>query len=327
MDNLTHGLLGLAIGSLYRPAPVPASTDAAVTAAHTSRAVVWGAVLAAELPDIDVFYGTSDPLSEFKYHRGLTHSFLLAPVIAAVATGIVKLFFRRARVGPVYLFSLLAVLLGHITADLWTGWGTMSLLPFSPARLGLDWVNIIDPIMLGILLAGLVYGLRRPQVRRQALTTALVLTLAYVGVRGTVHTLFENQVAARYVGAEKVAIWPGMNPFGEWEYAAHLGDQYVTGRVSFGRGVVEETRVAAPDVHDPAVAAAFASPELAPLFRFAAFPVVQDEKLAGGETRLAVSDLKYGYFRYAISVDATGHVALLNEPRHGFTNPPPRAGS
>ncbi|MHB9145014.1 MAG: metal-dependent hydrolase [Symbiobacteriia bacterium] len=322
MDNLTHGLLGLAVGSLYRPdSRGPVGDDGT-----TGRAVVWGAVLAAELPDLDVFYGTSDPLSEFKYHRGLTHSFIFAPVVAAVATAIVKIFFRRARVGPVYAFSLLAVLLAHITADLWTGWGTMSLQPFSPVRLGLDWVNIIDPVMLGILLAGVVYALRRPQARRRALTMALALTLAYVGVRGTVHTLFEHQVAGRYQGAAKMAVWPDMNPIGEWEYVAQVGDQYATGRVGFRRGVVEQARVAVPDAQDPAVAAALASSDLAPLFRFTAFPVVTDERIAGGGTRLAVSDLKYGYFRFGVVLDAAGHVALISQPRHSFTNPPARSG-
>jgi len=98
MDNLTHGLLGLAVGSLGWPDRDDAKT-------RTGRATVWASVIAAELPDLDVFYGRGNPLAEFQYHRGITHSFLLAPVVAAVAAALTKLVFRKGRLGPLYLFS------------------------------------------------------------------------------------------------------------------------------------------------------------------------------------------------------------------------------
>lgn len=135
--------------------------------------MVWAALIAAELPDLDIFYGAGDPLADFKYHRGITHSVLMAPVVAAVATGLVKLVFRRARASPVYLFSLLSVLFAHLVNDLWTGWGTMVLQPLTVVRFGLDWVSIIDPIITLPLLFAFLWGFRRPALRRRLLVGAL----------------------------------------------------------------------------------------------------------------------------------------------------------
>ncbi|HYI03016.1 metal-dependent hydrolase, partial [Hyalangium sp.] len=47
MDNLTHGLLGVAVGALRRPDTPGAPLSA------TDKAVLLGCALAAELPDLD----------------------------------------------------------------------------------------------------------------------------------------------------------------------------------------------------------------------------------------------------------------------------------
>ena len=39
-------------------------------------------VLAAEAPDMDMFWGLRGPVAEFQHHRGITHTFLGAPFMA-----------------------------------------------------------------------------------------------------------------------------------------------------------------------------------------------------------------------------------------------------
>jgi len=315
MDNLTHGLLGLAVGSLGWPDRDDAKT-------RTGRATVWASVIAAELPDLDVFYGRGNPLAEFQYHRGITHSFLLAPVVAAVAAALTKLVFRKGRLGPLYLFSLASVLFAHLVADLWTGWGTMALMPFSPARLGLDWASVVDPLLtLPLVVAALLISVRPggPERRRRLMAAALAVVFAYVGGRGLVHANLVRQVAARYPQASRLQVWPGLNPVGSWGYAAVLGDSYATGTVGPVQGVREVGMVPTPDRSNPAVAAALNTASLQPLFRFTAFPVVAAARMqgaGGGGTDLAVkdltvTDLKYGYFAYRIRVDATGRASVV----------------
>ena len=50
------------------------------------------AVLAAEAADLDIFWGLAGPVDELKHHRGITHTFWAAPVIAGVVVGAVWLF-------------------------------------------------------------------------------------------------------------------------------------------------------------------------------------------------------------------------------------------
>lgn len=75
MEPVTHLLTGACIGraGLNR---------------KTAYATV-AAVLAAEAADLDVFWSLAGPVKELQHHRGFTHTFLGATVVAAVVTGVV----------------------------------------------------------------------------------------------------------------------------------------------------------------------------------------------------------------------------------------------
>lgn len=286
MDVLTHGLLGLTVGRVKGPEQGP-----------TPRAVAWAATLAALAPDLDVFYGRDQPLAAFKYHRAYTHAFLLAPLMAVAVTGAVKLAFPRARILPAYAFSLLSLLLAHIVPDIWTGWGTMALLPFSRARLALDWVSIVDPLLTGLVVAALLWGRLRPEVRRQAALAGLVAVYAYVGLRGVQAQVLRSRVAAAYPAASRIAVWPDLNPFGAWQYAAELSGTYASGRVGLWGGVAEAQEVAAAD--NPRVLETLRqSTDLMPLLRFTRFPRVVSRTLPDGSLSVSIEDLRYDYARY-----------------------------
>jgi hypothetical protein len=69
MEPITHLLTGACIGR-----------------AGLNRKTAYAtfvAVLAAEAADADVFWGLAGPVEELKHHRGITHTFLAAPVLAA----------------------------------------------------------------------------------------------------------------------------------------------------------------------------------------------------------------------------------------------------
>ena len=75
MEPITHFLTGACIGR----AGLNRKTAYATLAA----------VLAAEAADIDVFWGLAGPVEELKHHRGITHTFIAVPVVAAAAVGLV----------------------------------------------------------------------------------------------------------------------------------------------------------------------------------------------------------------------------------------------
>lgn len=154
MDSLTQAALGAAIG------------QATLGKRIGSKAVVAGA-LVATIPDLDVllrvFYNSYDML---RIHRGISHS-LLFGVFGALA---LSLIFKRTK-----LFSQVSLmrlwwfnglcLITHSLLDFCTSYGTQLLLPFSDARLGLDIVNVVDPVYTVPLLLGTLGGLFIPQLK------------------------------------------------------------------------------------------------------------------------------------------------------------------
>jgi inner membrane protein len=80
MEPITHFLTGACIGR----AGLNRKTAYATLAA----------VLAAEAADIDVLWGLAGPVEELKHHRGITHTFIAVPVVAAAAVGMVWIFDR-----------------------------------------------------------------------------------------------------------------------------------------------------------------------------------------------------------------------------------------
>src|ERR1035438_3408586 len=75
MEPITHFLVGACIGR----AGLNRKTAYATLAA----------VLAAEAADIDVLWSLAGPVEELKHHRGITHTLVGAPVVAAAVVGLI----------------------------------------------------------------------------------------------------------------------------------------------------------------------------------------------------------------------------------------------
>jgi len=297
MDNLTHGLLAAAIG-MARPREGGPETGLLPTPTETDRAVIIACVLAGELPDIDVFSGLifgGGPLAEYVYHRGITHALVAAPVIALIAAGLTRALFRKARFATLFGWSLIAVLVAHLFNDWLTGWGTRLLLPFSDARVGLDWVAIVDPFYTLPLLVAVLMGLRKPLLRRRWITGALAYLLIYaVGYRGLSHTMVQQAVEQAYadqpVANLRVAA-PLLNPVA-WSYTVDLGDRYEQGQaVPFGP--VTAVRVI-PKREDQVTAAVRALPDLKPFFDQFAFPLITYAPQPDGYL-VDLADVRYSF--------------------------------
>src|SRR5580700_6256344 len=78
MEPVTHFLTGACIGR----AGLNRKTAYATLAA----------VLAAEAADLDVLWSLAGPVESLKHHRGITHTFIAIPFVAAVITGAVWLY-------------------------------------------------------------------------------------------------------------------------------------------------------------------------------------------------------------------------------------------
>ena len=207
-------------------------------------------VVAAEAPDIDVIAYLRGPVYGFAHHRGITHSFVGAPFVAALVVAVVYAFYRlrkprgpakkpgddhipnapppAPRWGLLYGFALLGVL-SHILLDFTNAYGVRLFEPFSYRWYSWDIVSIVEPLLYVALLAGLLlpalFGLINEEVgaRKKAARGGVGAVLALVGVAlvwGVRDYEHRRAVAAMesvvYRGAEplKVGAYPYMvNPF------------------------------------------------------------------------------------------------------------------
>ena len=220
--------------------------------------------------------------------------------------------------GPVYLFSVLACLFGHLLPDLWTGWGTRIFLPFSDARVTLDWTVVVDPLVTLPMLVATVWAWRaRGSSIRRVMSTGLAVTGIYLALRVAVQQTLGASVRAAY-GTAPVRVFPAPLGLFRWRFVTTLPDGYAAGVVAVGRGVEEQRRVTT----DLALAArAHALPEAREILAWARWPVFEERPSASGHV-LSIGDLRYHLdgeptLRFLLSVDTEGKVTDAKLDRGG----------
>jgi inner membrane protein len=159
MEPITHFLTGACIGR----------TGLNRKTAYATLA----AILAAEAADLDILWGFAGPVEELKHHRGITHTFIGAPVVAGVVVGAIWLLHRwrkarQARSGQnlkappaapvrwgwIYLTAL-AASLSHILLDWTNNYGVRPFFPFNPRWYAGSFMFIAEPLIWALLFLAL----------------------------------------------------------------------------------------------------------------------------------------------------------------------------
>jgi inner membrane protein len=299
MDNLTHSLTGVMVTRLYR-AEQDASTDAAAGPSgrkpRTGRTLFWLILFSVNLPDIDIVANFfTDPLNALHYHRGFTHSFLMAPLLALFPTMVVRIFDRRARFTWLWIAAMIGIVL-HIFIDLITPYGTQIFFPLSEARYSLDWMFIIDPWFTGVLALLLIAGKVAAKYRREIGVTTLAFAAIYIGAESRLHSrameLFTRQLRDAGTPALAVAVLPQPLSMMEWvglaETKAGPVRQYI--RLFDQAGIVAPESFPLPT--DRHLRMAYATPYVSSYLKFARFPAVTSSQ-EGGLHRVEFRDLQF----------------------------------
>ena len=227
MDSLTQIVLGASVAA------------AIVPAAHRRAALAAGAVLGT-LPDLDgipIALMTDDPVLRMTMHRGLTHSLLVLPLVAAGIWWLFKRFGKgRVAESPVRWFWAIALaLITHPLLDAFTVYGTQLFWPFRPPPAMWSSVFIIDPLYTVWLLIGvLVAACAGPRLLgKRAITAGLVLSTAYLGWSLVAKTLVEREAERALVAlglgdAPRFSVQMPANTL-LWRVVAMTDDGYVEG--------------------------------------------------------------------------------------------------
>jgi inner membrane protein len=224
MDPITHALVGAGIGY-------------AAFGAKLGRTAAVAGGLAAFVPDADIFIrSATDPLLAIEYHRHFTHSFVFAPVGAAL---VATLWLWRHEWWPHALTLWLCCLAGYVShclLDAATSYGTQLLWPFSSYRSGWDLISIVDPVFTLALLLGLIGALKLQRVRFAA--AALGICAAYLilgGVQQVRAASAQRQLAQRRGHTvERFEVMPTLANNLVWRALYVHGGQIYSDRIRVG---------------------------------------------------------------------------------------------
>ncbi|MFT4526122.1 MAG: inner membrane protein [Bacteroidia bacterium] len=187
MDSLTQAALGAAIGQ-------------ATLGRKLGKVGPIAGAIVATIPDLDVvLYAFYDSVDMLRIHRGFSHSFvfcLLAAVGLSVVIKQIK-WFKTIALIRLWWFTFLC-LVTHVLLDYCTAYGTQLLLPFSDSRLGLDTINVVDPLYTLPLLIGTLSGYFIPRIRPYALRiNAIGLMVSTLYLAGTI--MIKQNINSRFL--------------------------------------------------------------------------------------------------------------------------------
>jgi len=265
MEPLTHFLTGACIGR------------AGLNRKTACATVV--AVLAAEAADLDVFWGFDGPVEELKRHRGITHTFLGAPFVAALIVVVIGLSYkalerRRARkrapsasqdeLPPsrrkpplrwIWLYTVgLIAAISHILLDWTNNYGVRPFFPFNPRWYAGSFMFIAEPVLWGLFLLALAIpsllgladreiGARRPLFRGRGWAIFALLAMLALGCwRWAEHAqalALLNQVPVTTANVSRSAAEP--YPVNPWRWHAIVETPafYQTAEVNTRSGSVD----------------------------------------------------------------------------------------
>jgi len=279
--------------------------------------------LAAEAPDLDILANFKNPVFGFAHHRGFTHSFLGAFLVAGVVVGFMYLVWRLRgrrvnqanlppRWGLLFWFAYLAAI-SHILLDFTNNYGVRPFWPFSERWYSWDIVFIVEPILWLFLVAGLVLpsffrlineeiGLRRkgPQGRLAA-TLALIGVVALWGVRDYEHRRAVSALEARqYERADplRASAYPyWVNPF-RWHGVVETPGFFATMQVDSATPDVDpdgQMRIHYKPEETAASLAAKKSYLGRAYLDWAKYPLIETEQAPDGGYVVRFMDLRFGY--------------------------------
>ena len=223
MDSVTQAVLGASVAGVCAPA------------GHRRKALLVGAALGT-LPDLDVVIDYGDPVSNFTYHRGFSHSlFVLAP-FAILLWLALRRWWTPVSEAPLRWFAaVFLALVTHPLLDAHTVYGTQLWWPLTVPPTMWSTLFIIDPLYTLPLVVGVIAASIWPAHRRATATlrAGLALSTLYIGWSWTAKLIVEDHAndALADMGLGEAPMFSVPTPLNTvlWRVVALTDDGYVEG--------------------------------------------------------------------------------------------------
>ncbi|WP_077211013.1 metal-dependent hydrolase [Bacillus dakarensis] len=221
MDTGTHIVMGLALGGLATLDPVVSSNAA------TATSVMIGTIIGSQAPDIDTVLKLKNNAVYIRNHRGITHSIPAVILWPLLIVGVLSQFFPEANLLHLWIWTFIAVFL-HVFVDIFNGYGTQALRPFSSKWIALGVINTFDPYIFGLHVIGLIIWAIGIDPGYTFLTIYVILVAYYI-VRFNTQRKVLKEVRSLIPDATDIIISPTMK-FHQWRIAVMNRHQFFVGR-------------------------------------------------------------------------------------------------
>jgi inner membrane protein len=301
--------------------------------------------LAAEAPDLDIFWRFKSPVYYFAHHRGFTHSFIgllfMSALTVAVMYGVWRLRGRKTNIPDLPLrWGLLFVLayiagLSHILLDFTNNYGVRPFWPFWEKWYSWDIVFILEPALYIILIAGLVLpAIFSRRARAPHGQVAAVLALACVAILYAVRD-YEHRDAVQAVSSAafdygnnspqrpvRASVYPYPWSLTHWFTVAEMPTFFADTDIDSGTGVLNHDLLAfyAKPQETPATSVAKQTYLGRVFLDWAKYPVLVTST-DGDDAVVRFRDLRFDYPQFRGRITLSGWVEVnknLQVVREGF---------
>jgi len=295
VDNITHSLAGWALGQAGLKT--------------RSRKGLAALILGANMPDIDVFFG-SVPWGPLAMHRGFTHGLVggvlfLPPVLASLLWLIDRWQLSRGATFksglPMHFGWLLALsylgTLTHPFLDLLTTYSVQLFSPLSTAWYHADGLFIID-FWIWLTLGIAIFVSRRTEQAgghwRRLPQAALALVIAYIGINLLITGRADAHV--REFRPHAQAVFASPPPFWSWRRDIVWREDGCYGRAAYDpfHGFIPGNTCEPTNMQDPIVRLSLHRDRS--LVRFLKWSILPQAEIKRGRcaTTVTIGDARYG---------------------------------
>lgn len=284
MDSGTHFVMGIALGGLALADPVVASHP------MTFTAVMAGAILGSQAPDVDTILKLRNNAVYIRHHRGITHSIPATLLWPIAITAILSFIIPDANLLHLWLWTQLAVFL-HVFVDIFNAYGTQALRPFSKKWVALGVINTFDPFIFAIHCIGiLLWAFGANPI--MTFSIMYVIIIGYYILRFAVQKAIKNAVHNTIQDEDFVIVAPTIRFF-YWRVAAMSKTHYYVGRAYRRTINIYDKFEIEPLPKTPLVEKALTDANLTAFTSFSPLYRWEISELENGLTEVRLIDLRY----------------------------------
>lgn len=216
MDFITHGAVGLAIGSVNN-------------SEFFNNPLALGSFIGSVIPDGDIIFQYWGDYTYLKNHRGASHSIVGALIISLITSGILRYFYPDYGFFSIMLWTLLGFVC-HLSLDVFNSYGTEILWPLNNKKYASALFMSFDPLLF-ILVSSVFINNR---MRIIDFRLSIILVLLYLIIRVIMRSWAISIIRKKFIGCnlERVVILPSAFRLFNWEFIIYIERRIITGRIN-----------------------------------------------------------------------------------------------